>query len=199
MAKRPMPPATTPQTRQRTDSLPPPPGHVVVGRLGAPYGLHGWLRVHSFTDPPESLGGYLAHGCQSCADDACWQSLSLSAKRRADGALIARIAHCEDRELARRHTGQWLAVSIELLPQLEAGEYYWHQLEGLAVWHADGSCLLGRVECLLATGANDVLVVQPCDGSLDRRRRLLPWVPGEVVRDVDLRAGRLLVSWEPEL
>ena len=50
----------------------------------------------------------------------------------------------------------------------------------------------------MATGANDVLVVRACEGSIDRRERLIPWLQGDVVRSVDLAAGRVEVAWDPE-
>ncbi len=82
------------------------------------------------------------------------------------------------------------------LPALAQGEYYWHQLEGLSVVAAGE--MLGQVDHLLATGANDVLVVKPCDGSRDDRERLIPWLLESVVMNVDLCEGRIEVDWDPE-
>ena len=55
--------------------------------------------------------------------------------------------------------------------------------------------LLGCVHHLIETGANDVLVVAPCEGSIDDRERLIPYLPDEVIRRVDLEAGRIAVDW----
>jgi 16S rRNA processing protein RimM len=85
------------------------------------------------------------------------------------------------------------------MPQLSQGEFYWYQLEGLKVLSARGSqqVLLGEVSHLLETGANDVLVVQPCAGSIDDRERMLPWVDDNVILGVDLAAGEIRVDWDP--
>ena len=85
------------------------------------------------------------------------------------------------------------------MPELPEGEFYWYQLEGLKVLAAGGSqaVLLGKVSHLLETGANDVLSVVPCDGSIDERERLPPWVDGKVILGVDLRAGEIRVDWDP--
>jgi len=87
------------------------------------------------------------------------------------------------------------------LPQLDDGEFYWNELEGMRVKArlADGTAvLLGRVDHLMETGANDVLVVRACEGSMDRRERLVPWVPDEVILAVDRAQRELLVDWDPE-
>jgi 16S rRNA processing protein RimM len=54
------------------------------------------------------------------------------------------------------------------------------------------------VDHLLETGANDVLVLRPCEGSIDERERLIPYLPGDVVQEIDREAGRMTVSWHPE-
>ena len=55
--------------------------------------------------------------------------------------------------------------------------------------------LLGTVDYLIETGANDVLVVKPCDGSIDEQERLIPYVQGDVVTRVDLKDAVLEVNW----
>jgi 16S rRNA processing protein RimM len=59
----------------------------------------------------------------------------------------------------------------------------------------EGLCLLGEIDHLLETGANDVLVVQPCEGSMDDKERLIPWLVDEVVHSVDMDAGTVRVIW----
>jgi 16S rRNA processing protein RimM len=115
--------------------------------------------------------------------------------------LVAQLRGCTDRDMALRFARADIAVERSALPQLEQDEYYWHQLEGLRVYakSGDGSrVLLGRVDHLVETGANDVLVVKPDTGSLDQRERLIPWVPDDVVLKVDLAQGEMLVDWDPE-
>jgi 16S rRNA processing protein RimM len=83
------------------------------------------------------------------------------------------------------------------LPDLEAGEYYWSQLENLLVYTESG-VLLGRVSHLMETGANDVLVVKGTAESIDREQRLIPWLPDQVVKEVDLDSGLMRVDWDPD-
>jgi 16S rRNA processing protein RimM len=56
---------------------------------------------------------------------------------------------------------------------------------------------LGKVDHLLETGANDVMVVKPCAGSLDDRERLLPYTD-DCVQAIDLEAGVMRVEWDAD-
>jgi 16S rRNA processing protein RimM len=82
------------------------------------------------------------------------------------------------------------------LPDLTEDEYYWYQLQGLSVIDQLGQ-LLGTIDHLLETGANDVMVVKPCQGSLDDRERLLPYT-AQCVLAVDLDAGEMRVEWDAD-
>jgi len=81
-------------------------------------------------------------------------------------------------------------------PELTDGEYYWYQLVGLKVIDHLGQ-LLGKIDHLLETGSNDVMVVKPCAGSLDDRERLLPYTE-QCVLAVDLVAGEMKVDWDAD-
>ena len=118
-------------------------------------------------------------------------------KRQGKG-LVAHIAGVDDRTLAESYKGLEVAVAADSLPQLEEGDYYWRQLQGLQVWCQDGEdkrVLLGTVDYLIETGANDVLVVKACEGSIDDRERLIPYLPGDVVTRVDLEQAVIEVDW----
>ncbi|WP_082191371.1 ribosome maturation factor RimM [Cellvibrio sp. pealriver] len=171
---------------------------VNVGRITAVYGVKGWVKVHSYTDPEENLFEYhpwfikTKHGVKKIEiDDA----------RPHGDAFVAHIVGVDDRDLAAQYTAADIAVERELLPELDDGEYYWSQLEGLVVFtQFDGGerQRLGVISKLMETGANDVLVVAADAESIDRRERLIPYVPEQFVLSVDLDAGEMLVDWDPE-
>jgi 16S rRNA processing protein RimM len=171
---------------------------VALGRVGAAHGVRGWVKVWSDTEPSDNILEYerwLLRGA-----DGSVRELALLEGRRQGKSLIARLEGIESPEQARSLCHAQICVPAQALPELGPGEYYWHQLEGLEVWcesESGASVLLGRVREMMETGANDVVVVAPCEGSLDQRERLLPWLPDRVVRQVDLESGRLLVDWEP--
>lgn len=163
--------------------------HVVMGRLTSPYGVKGWLRVYSWTSPIEGILDYdswlIEHKGQR-------KTLRLARGQRHGKGLIARLEGVESREAAEDIAGATILLETAALPALERDEFYWYQLEGLAVSTVEGVAL-GRVEYLFETGANDVLVVRGED-----RERLIPFLPDEVIVDVDLEAGVMVVSWDPE-
>ena len=67
----------------------------------------------------------------------------------------------------------------------------------MQVWNRQGDdrVLFGVVDYLIETGANDVLVVAACEGSIDERERLIPYLPGQSVGRVDLASGVIEVDW----
>jgi 16S rRNA processing protein RimM len=182
-----------------------------AGTISGAYGIQGWVRVHALTDPLENLlafpSWYVASPGRRGAPS--FDALRFEAGRRHGKGLIAKIAGVDDRTAAERLRGTQIWVDADHLAPLEEGEFYWHQLEGLEVWSrlegpdagisgTAAPVLLGVVDHLLETGANDVLVVAPCEGSVDKRERLLPYLPDDVVLRVDTQAGRIDVCWHPD-
>jgi 16S rRNA processing protein RimM len=162
--------------------------HVVVGRITGVFGVKGWVRVYSYTDPPDNIldyGPWLLEGPGRS-----------SIHRVDDGAahgrgIIAHVEGIEDRDAARALIGSSIAVPRERFHGAEEGCYFWSDLVGLRVVNGSGVDL-GIVEELIETGANDVLVVR------GERRRLVPFVPGRVVTSVDTGGGTIRVDWEAD-
>ena len=93
--------------------------------------------------------------------------------------------------------GREIQVAAAHFPAAGDDEVYWRDLVGLEVWCTEGGSrsLLGKVKTLFETGANDVLVVAPCEGSIDDHEHLVPWIPDEVVKDIALTERRIEVDW----
>lgn len=159
---------------------------IVVGRIAGVYGLKGWVKVVSETDPRE---GILKYSPWLIGSDAVIQTVA-EGKLHGKG-MIVRLDGCDDRDEAARLVGKEIAVTREQLPPPRPDEFYWFDLEGLLVITTEGVDL-GRVDHLFSTGANDVLVIK------GERERLLPFAWGDVVRDVDFERGRIEVDWDPE-
>ena len=167
---------------------------LVVGKITGCYGIKGWVKIHSYTEPPENFLGF---GQWMLQRRGAVEPIEFDTGRRQGRGLVAHIAGVDDRTLAESYKGLEVAVAGDSLPQLEEGEYYWSQLQGLQVWCQEGDKreLLGTVDYLIETGANDVLVIKACDDSLDDRERLIPYLPGDVVTGVDLEQGTIEVNW----
>jgi len=169
------------------------PELLVIGRIGGVYGVKGWVKIRSYTEPAENLFNYENCKIQRRGQ---WQNIVLDAGKVHGKGLIAHIEGVDDRNDAEELKGLEISVPRADLPELTGDEYFWYQLEGLAVYA--GQVLLGRVDHMLETGANDVMVVRACEGSLDKRERLLPWLLDSVVPSVNLAEGRIDVDWDPE-
>lgn len=166
----------------------------VIGRITSVFGVKGWLKVFSYTDPKE---GILNYPDWTLVLDGKRIPARLEEGRRQGQAIVVRLKGIDDRDLARTYCGAEVTVSRAELPELPEGEFYWFQLEGLEVFTVDDECL-GKVHHLIETGANDVLVVQATANSIDQRERLIPYLPDQVVLSVDLAAQRMVVDWDPE-
>lgn len=162
---------------------------VILGRISGVYGVRGWVRIFSYTDPREALLDYGPWRVRVAGHAGDWRTVTVAEGRRHGKSVIARLEGYADRDRAAELVGAEIAVAAEALPAPGEGRYYWRDLEGLAVLHRDGTAL-GRVDYVMETGAHDVLVVA------GERERLVPFVPGEVVLDVDLAAGVIRVDWE---
>ena len=166
---------------------------VTVGRITAVYGVRGWLKVHSFTEPMDNILQFSKWYLQG---QKGWEPLNIDGGRLHGKGLIVHIEGIDDRDLAAGYCQRDIAVHRSEMPRLGEGEFYWHQLEGLrVVSQFDGrEHDFGTVVRMMETGANDVLVVR---GGEDRRERLIPYLPGEFITDIDLDAGVITVAWDP--
>ncbi len=160
--------------------------HVALGYISAVHGLKGWVKVHSWTRPMEAILGY-----QPWLLGESKKPVSIVDGRRQGKGLAALLPDTEDREQAMSLVGQQICVKRDQLPATEKDEYYWSDLEGLEVHTLSGE-ILGRVERLMETGANDVLVIR------GKREHLVPFVQGQYVTNIDLAGGRMDVDWDPE-
>lgn len=167
---------------------------VTLGKLGKVHGLKGWLRLHSYTNPPENIANYQQF--QACLGSV-ERHLELDDIRQQGESYLAHFTGIDQPEQAQELVGADLQVDREALPGLEANEYYWHQLQGLKVVNQQAQCL-GYVDRLLETGANDVLVVTPGQDSIDDHERLIPYLFGTVVQQVNLDRREISVDWEPD-
>ena len=159
---------------------------VELGHVVGVFGLKGWVRLRSYTDPASVI---LDYDPWLLASATGWQARTRLESRGHGNKIEVRFQGCEGPEDAAALVGRALAVPRDQLPEPQDGGYYWFDLVGMEVVNHRGECL-GRVERLLATGANDVLVVR------GERERLLPWRMGEVIAEVDRGGRRLLVDWQ---
>jgi len=163
---------------------------VVVGRIGGAYGVKGWVRLSSYTEPPENLLDYRPW---LLAEGLGWRPLEVLGVRPHQGGFVAKLADVDDREQAAGLRGRLLAVPAAVLPEPAEDEFYWRDLIGLEARSPAGE-RLGRVVSLLETGHRDVLVIErPAAGERDW---LVPF-DRRYVPEVRVAEGYLCVDWDP--
>jgi 16S rRNA processing protein RimM len=156
-----------------------------MGRILGPFGIRGWVKLKTFTEQPDGLA---AHPAWWLRTKEGWQPALLREFKVRPAAVSAKLEGVDDRNAAELLRGIEVAVTREDLGEAKEGEYFWFDLEGLAVVNLQGESL-GRVEELLRTGASDVLVVR------GERERLIPFV-APFVKRVDRAAKTITVDWE---
>jgi 16S rRNA processing protein RimM len=165
---------------------------VVLGRVTGLFGVEGWVKVHSYTRPPESI---LEFSSWLIGRRGRWQAFNVTEARPQGQTLVAHLAGergpLPDRDVAVVLLDCEIAVARAAMPVLPTGQYYWFDLVGLEVVNPDG-VVLGKVHDMMETGANDVLVVA------GERERLIPFVLDEIIQAVDIDGGRIVADWDPD-
>lgn len=157
-----------------------------MGRIVGLFGVKGWVKVFSYTDPRQKI---LDYPVWLVDDSGAWTEVRVLDGKRQGKGVIAQLDGNDDRDSAASLIGKDIAVRREALPVPDSGQFYWSDLEGLSVRRTDGE-VLGTVSYMLATGANDVMVVK------GERERLIPFLLHDTIVDVDLAAGEIVVDWE---
>ena len=151
--------------------------------------MHGWVKIYSDSQPKQNILTYKTLYLKQNGEWVTWQ---LERGRTHGNTLVAKLSGCNDRESARALMGADIAVKrSQLSDSLEKGEYYWTDLTGLTVINREGN-VLGTVDYLFETGSNDVMAVK------GERERLIPYIWQQVVLEVDLSNGRMIVDWDKE-
>lgn len=160
-----------------------------AGKISGVFGIKGSVKIFSFTEPRENILRYSPWFLQK---NNQIRKIKVVAGHRHGNNVIADLEGIADRDAALALIGSEILILKQLLPKPKPGEYYWTDLIGLTV-ETNAGVNLGKVDHLLETGANDVLVV--FDGALER---LIPFLQSQTVLSIDLDAGLMIVDWDPD-
>ncbi len=164
---------------------------IVLGHVSGLFGVRGWVKLRSDTGPPENI---LSYSPLYLEHEGHWQTVEVKDGKKQGKTIIARLGECADRDTAALLVGARIAIKREQLPGAEEGEYYWSELIGLKVSTLE-KVELGAITEVMETGANDVIVVRAEENG---QERLLPFIQGDVIKEIDLEQGRMTVDWDPE-
>ncbi len=162
---------------------------ILIGRIVGLFGVKGWVKVFSYTQPRDNIVTYNPWYLKT---EAGWQRFMLQQGSSHGKGIIAKLDAIDDRDAAAALLHMEIGIEADQLAELPAGEFYWSQLIGLDVINLAGQPL-GIVDDMLQTGANDVLVVKS-----EQQERLIPYIRDQVIKQVDLDNGILQVDWEAD-
>lgn len=161
---------------------------ILIGQVSGCFGVKGWLKVFSYSDPRENIATYKSW----IIDGKLFESIQ---SKKNGKLIVAKLEGVDDKETAQTFIGKKIEIEPQQLANLENGQFYWRDLVGLAVSNTDGIAF-GKVKGMLETGANDVIIVK------GERERLIPFIIGQsddsTVIKVDIEQQTLLVDWHQD-
>ncbi|MGX2041580.1 ribosome maturation factor RimM [Methylocaldum sp. MU1018] len=161
---------------------------IIVGEVAGAFGVRGWVKIRSYTDPADNI---LSYSPWLIGDGESQREFKVLGGRRQGNSVVARLDGVDTRDQALQLNASRISVDRDRFEPPRPGEYYWADLIGIEVRTTRGVSL-GTVVGMMETGANDVMEVR------GERDRLIPFVMGQFVKDVDLNAGVLIVEWDPD-
>jgi 16S rRNA processing protein RimM len=160
---------------------------LLVGKINGFFGLQGWVKVFSYTNPRTNV---LNYSPWSIKVDGNFQSIDITSGREQSKTIVAHIKGIDNREDSQKFIGKDIYINKEQLPELTQGEYYWHELIGFDVINKDEE-QLGTVDYFVETGANDVLVVK------GKKEYWIPYIEPFLV-SIDSKNNKILVDWDKD-
>jgi 16S rRNA processing protein RimM len=157
---------------------------ITLGKIVGTFGVQGWVKIQSFTDPPENIFEYDNWRMQRGGQ---WSQVEVEDGRVTGKGVLAKLVGIDTPEDARLYVGTPLGIARSDMPAPAAGEYYWSDLEGLEARSASGE-VLGRVDHFRSTPGGDVVIVR------GEREYWIPFVK-ERILEVDLQAGYIALDW----
>lgn len=159
-----------------------------VGKISGVFGIKGWVKVFSFTNPRDNILSYSPWLLKKGTEEKIIAVLDGQLQGK---TIVAQLDGINDRDQAASLMGWEVFIKHKQLPATSEDEYYWSELVGLSVETIDG-VQLGHIDSLMETGANDVVVVK------GDRERAIPFLLDQTIVNIDLDAGKMIVDWDPE-
>jgi 16S rRNA processing protein RimM len=164
----------------------------ILGKISGYYGVKGWVKIYSYTQPRENIVRYKALKIKLGNNrNASWQDIQLDNGKAHGKGVVAHFSGYDTREISAALIGAELAVQRSEFKAAEKDEYYWTDLIGLNVSNLE-DVELGKVSRLIETAANDVLVIEAAQ---NKTEILVPFILEHYVTKVDLEAGKIVVDW----
>jgi 16S rRNA processing protein RimM len=164
---------------------------VLVGTIGKSYGIKGWVKVNSYTDPVSNILNYQPWHLSAKGSSHPPTLIEIIEHRIHGQQILVRFANCTMPESASLYTHYKIYVERRNFPPLAIGQYYWTDLEGLKVYTCESN-YLGIISAIYSTGANDILVI------VGKKRHLIPFLLNQAIKTIDLEGNIMVVDWDAE-
>ncbi|MEE4245537.1 MAG: ribosome maturation factor RimM [Kangiellaceae bacterium] len=169
---------------------------VVIGKLTSAFGVKGGVKVFSYTQPRLNI---LNYNPWLLNIDGQWQSVKVLDGRQQGKSIAVTLEGIDDRNQAEAMAGIKVGIESSQLPELESDEFYWRDLEGMAVVNSEG-VEFGTITHLIETGSNDVMVVKETieqSQGKKRQERMIPFT-ADAVLNVDAAERIVTVEWDAD-
>lgn len=162
------------------------PEKILIGKFGSSFGIHGYIKVISFTEPKENIINYQPWLLKDKSD---WRQVNYTEYKFHGNVILVKLPEFDTPEAVKVFTNKEIFMDETQLPKLDKNEFYWRDLEGLKVLNLKNE-EFGIVHHVMNTGANDILVVQK-----DKQEHLIPFIKNVII-EVDLQKKIIIVDWE---
>jgi len=163
--------------------------YVPVGKISGVFGVKGWMKIFSFTEPRKNI---LSYSPIYMSQKGEWIEMEVSGGRIQGKGVVMGLVNVTDPDQVLPLIGSELAIKKTQLKPTAKDEFYWSDLIGLTVINLNDE-ILGQVDSLLETGAHDVLLVKNKER---KSEQLIPYVMDEIIQLIDLDKGIIQVDWE---
>jgi 16S rRNA processing protein RimM len=161
-----------------------PDSRILIGKVSGCFGVKGWLKIFSYSDPRENITTYKSW----LVGDKLFDSVE---SKKNGKLIVAKLEGINDKETAQTFIGQKVEILQSQLRQLDTNQFYWKDLIGISVTNKQGVDL-GIIKNMLETGSNDVIIIK------GERERLMPYIADKTVIKVDLSNKTMLVDWHED-
>ena len=163
---------------------------IYLGKITGVHGIKGWLKIQSFSSPPENILNYPSWIINNQGEEELY---SIEQGRKQNNKIVVKLEKIDDRNTAESLINSKIQIQRSDLPKLSNENYYWSDLVGLSVLNSEET-VIGKIESLIETGANDVMVII----TLKDERILIPFVMHEIIKEVNVELNYIKIDWSIE-
>ena len=159
-----------------------------IGKIIGLHGIKGWLKILSYTSPPENIFNYQS---LIISNENMEETFHIENSRKQGKKILIKLDGIDDRTSGESLKESKIQIFRLDLPELSEDTYYWEDLMGFNVFNQN-NINLGLVDSFIETGSNDVLVIR----NEKKENTLIPFLMNKTIKEVNLETKLIIVEWE---